>query len=40
MKMYGFKRYKNLPLAWNGVRHNKLLVSTGMMSTSNFFPFF
>ena len=30
----GFSRFQ---ATWDGVRHNKLLIATGMMSMSNFF---
>lgn len=28
-----FKGYRNLPLAWDGVRYNIPSIATGMMST-------
>ena len=32
-----FKGYRNVPLAWDEVRYNKLSIVTGMMSTLNSF---
>ena len=34
---HGFKGYRNLPFAWDGVKYNKLSIATGMTSTSTFF---
>lgn len=37
LSQVAFQGQQKFTSAWNGVRYNKLLIATGMMSLSNFF---